>query len=234
MKVTVCQLPNEPAPLETAWAELCTHVDTHTREDDSTPHLLLLPEMIFAPWPAWTREVNPDTWEGAASRHDAWLARLPELGASLVAGTRASLHGSTPFNEGYLWTPTDGLRPAHLKTYLPNDEGFWEATWYRRGPISFEPVEAGPASLGFMICTELWFTEHARKYARAGVHLIANPRATEFFSVDKWIAGGRAAAIMSGAYCLSSNHSGTDPHGIHWGGAGWVIDPDGRVLGGCQ
>lgn len=55
--------------------------------------------------------------------------------------------------------------------------------------------------------------------------------ATELFSAQKWIAGGRAAAVMSGAFCLSSNRGGVDATGIQWGGHGWIIDPDGYVLG---
>lgn len=50
-------------------------------------------------------------------------------------------------------------------------------------------------------------------------------------SVDKWIAGGRAAAVISGAYCLSSNRGGIDQHGFEWAGTGWIIEPEeGDVL----
>ena len=43
------------------------------------------------------------------------------------------------------------------------------------------------------------------------------------------LTGGRAVAIVSGAYSVSSNRS--DPSGAgDFGGGGWVIDPDGRVL----
>ncbi len=82
-----------------------------------------------------------------------------------------------------------------------------------------------------MICSDLWFAEHARGYARQGVHILANPRATERSSVDKWIAGGRAIAVMSGAFCLSSNRAGAGQGGVEFGGGGWVIDPNGNLLG---
>jgi len=43
--------------------------------------------------------------------------------------------------------------------------------------------------------------------------------------------GGRAAAVMSGAFCLSSNRGGVDAWGHAWGGHGWIIEPDqGTVL----
>jgi N-carbamoylputrescine amidase len=49
--------------------------------------------------------------------------------------------------------------------------------------------------------------------------------------VDKWIAGGRAAAVVSGAFCLSSNLKGPNTESIAFGGAGWIIEPEeGSVL----
>lgn len=45
-----------------------------------------------------------------------------------------------------------------------------------------------------------------------------------------WLAGGRAVAVCSGAYCLSSNLSTTPRVAPNCGGVGWIIDPDGEVL----
>ena len=46
---------------------------------------------------------------------------------------------------------------------------------------------------------------------------------------DKWLACGRTAAVVAGAYCLSSNHAGAADK-MQFGSAGWIIDPDGVVL----
>jgi N-carbamoylputrescine amidase len=81
-----------------------------------------------------------------------------------------------------------------------------------------------------MICSDLWFGEHARGYARQGIHILANPRATEAQSLEKWIAGGTALAVMSGAYCISSNRAGAGQGEVSFAGGGWVIDPDGKLL----
>jgi N-carbamoylputrescine amidase len=70
----------------------------------------------------------------------------------------------------------------------------------------------------------------ARAYGQAGVHLLATPRATEKHTVDKWLAGGRAAAVIAGAFSLSSNHFSRSERPVPLGGQGWVIDPDGDVL----
>ncbi len=131
-------------------------------------------------------------------------------------------------NEGFIWSVRSGYQGIHTKAYLPDEEGFWEDSWYERGDPAFRVTEVDGLRVGFLICTELWFMSHARAYAAAGVHLLMVPRATPRATVDKWIAGGRAAAVVAGAYCLSSNRAGA--HHIAWGGAGWVIDPDGEVL----
>ena len=44
------------------------------------------------------------------------------------------------------------------------------------------------------------------------------------------MVGGRAAAIVSGAFSLSSNWTASEDGG-DFGGRAWVIDPDGVVLG---
>ena len=71
----------------------------------------------------------------------------------------------------------------------------------------------------------------AREYATQGVHLLVCPRATPAPTTDKWIAGGRAAAVVAGAYCLSSNFNGFCCPELDFGGTGWIIGPDGDLLG---
>ena len=158
--------------------------------------------------------------------HERWVARLSDLAPASVLASRSVAQRR---NEGFVWEP-QGYRAVHDKYYLPEEAGFWETTWYERGEPDFTAVETASIKVGFAICTELWFTEHARHYAQQGIHLLACPRATPTSTVDKWIAGGRAAAVMAGAFCISSNRTG-EGGGTHWGGNGWIIDPDGELLG---
>jgi N-carbamoylputrescine amidase len=168
----------------------------------------------------------------AVVEHESWREALAELEAGVVCGTQPVIEAGANLNEAYVWTVDRGCQPAHYKYYLPDEEGFWEARWYQRGPKRFDPADARAVRVGFLVCTEMWFTEHARAYARAGVNILAAPRATGAVSTEKWLAGGRAAAVMSGAFCLSSNRSGMDGAGFEWGGRGWIIEPEeGDVLG---
>jgi N-carbamoylputrescine amidase len=154
---------------------------------------------------------------------------LAELGARIVVGTAPRQVGNRRHNIAYIWQADSGLRWDHQKTYLPNDEGYWEANWYDRAPIDFQAARVDGVTLGLMICTEIWFMQHAREYGRSGIHLLLNPRSTPLHSNDKWLAGGRTSAVVSGAYCLSSNHAGRIDD-MELGGCGWICDPDGHVL----
>ena len=221
MRVTIIQL--DASRLESEWRRLLNHLA------QSKSQFLLLPEMCFAPW--FCAETTPlDTvWQSAVAVHDTWLARLPELPVDIVAGTAPRNIDDKRQNFAWVWTRREGMHWVHAKTYLPNDDGYWEATWYDRGPVSFQAVRIDELTLGFMICTEIWFLQHARGYGKQGVRLLLNPRSTPRHTNAKWLACGQTAAVVSGAYCLSSNHAGK-MGGVDLGGAGWLTDPDGAIL----
>jgi len=223
MKITVCELPAEPAAIEGAWERLASHLESH-RSD-----LLVLPEMAFTSWLAVSDQVNPDAWAKSMDDHATWIERLGELGVGTVVGTRPIVDDGRRFNEGFVWAEGQ-LTRAHRKTYLPDEECYWERSWYERGPTSFEPVDTPVGRIGFLICSELWFPTHARDYGLADVDLVVCPRATPDGSIDAWLAAGRVAAVSAGAFCASSNHVGH--HGeLDMEGAGFVCHPeDGEAL----
>lgn len=226
MKVTVCELRNDFETLAMDWRALIAHVR------DEKSELVLLPEMPFYPWLAKTRRVDSAAWKSAVKAHDQWMQRLSELSPAMVAGSRPVIRKGKRYNEGFVWSPGTGYRAMHIKHYLPEEEGFWEASWYERGKGDFSTGQINQIRMGFLICTDLWFNRHARQYAKQGIHLLMCPRATPAGSVGKWISGGRTAAVVSGAFCLSSNFSGDIGNGMKWGGSGWIIEPEeGDVLG---
>jgi N-carbamoylputrescine amidase len=181
--------------------------------------------MGFAPWFAAERPTTDAVaWASSVSAHAAWTDRLSELGAPVV-GTRPVDRPSGRRNEAYVATPDGRVRALHDKSYLPDEAGFWEASWYGRGDGGHQVSAVGGVRLGVLVCTEMWFLEHARAYGRAGAHVVATPRVTPAYSSDKWLAGGRACAVVSGAWSLSSN-SAEPAHG----GLGWAVDPEGVVV----
>jgi len=82
MKVTVCELPHEPAALAAAWSALCEHAVRQASE------LVLLPEFAMVD-PVWQDErFDAARWAAAAALSEVWRHRLPELGVAHVVGTR--------------------------------------------------------------------------------------------------------------------------------------------------
>ena len=199
----------------------CSDPDTtwHTVTQIPEVDLVVLPELAFMPWLCATREVDPVAWARAAEEQH--LERLADIPARVVVGTRANGR----LNEAFAFTADTGLQVLHQKTYLPDEEGFWEASWYDRGPVSFQVIDTPAGRVGTSVCTEMWFTQHAF----AGADIIAVPRATAIETTEKWLAGGMAHAVTSGAFCVSSNRSEA-VSGTTMGGAGWIADPDGTML----
>ncbi|MCG6895335.1 MAG: carbon-nitrogen hydrolase family protein [Desulfobacteraceae bacterium] len=220
MKVTVCEMSNDPDRFASEWKILSDHAAAENSE------LILLPEMPFHPWLCRDRTPDPRAWAEAVAAHDRWMDRLEELAPAAVAATRPVIESGARFNEAFIREAGGAYRAVHRKVYLPDEEGYWEASWYRSGPEDFSTADLRGLSTGFLVCTEMWFFEQARRYGRLGAHILLCPRATPLPSRSKWIAGGRAAAVVSGAYCLSSNFRGPNGPKAMFGGAGWVIEPE--------
>lgn len=231
MKVTVCQIDPRTGRLEHFLARLATHIAAEGSD------FLLLPEMGFSDWlaaspPGADRAESDAKWANAVADHELQIAELGKLGVRAILGTRPILTPeNSRRNEAYVWSALAPV-PAgfHQKYYLPDEEGYYEHSWYDRGPKRFDTARALGMRLGVQICTELWFFEWARHYAAARIDLLCVPRATPHGNVDKWIAGGQAAAVCSGAYCLSSNLWAEPGSGANLGGGGFIIDPEGTVL----
>lgn len=226
MRLTVCELPEDRTAFERAWDDLVDHVATEGSD------LVLLPEMPFAPWLPASPDDDPAAWKRAVDAHEEWAARLDALAPATVLLSRPTIRHDQRLNEGLMWTSAGGTETTHVKRYLPEEAGFWEASWYDSGDRAFSPVECAGALTGFLICTDLWATEEARKYGQAGAHLVVNPRATEACTLEKWRAGGRATSVVSGSFVASSNRVTVedDRSDVIFGGEGWVVDPDGTMI----
>jgi N-carbamoylputrescine amidase len=223
MRVTVCQLHDDTVGFERDWKRLIEHVQRERSQ------IVLLPEMAFAPWFALTKTYHDLAWRSAVQAHERWLGRIGELAPASVLATRPIDRDGRRFNEAFVSDSDLGYRAAHVKSFLPAEEGFFESSWYHAGDATFEPIKVRGVRVGFQICTEMWSMGHAQRYGKLGVQLIAIPRATSKDSVQKWVCGGRVAAIVSGAYTMSSNRT-SPPDGPDLGGGGWIIGPDGDVL----
>lgn len=225
MRVTVCQLHNDQSKLKADLAALKAHI---TQEQSD---FLLLPEMPFHSWLAASKDENSKDWDTAIKAHDRQISNLDALGAAAILSTRPiCTKAGSRRNQAYLWQQETGAVGFHEKRFLPNEDGYWEATWYDMGPDQFDIARAKDARIGVQICTEMWFFDKSRQYGQQGVDLLCCPRATPHSSVDKWLAGGQAGAVVSGAYHLSSNGYTAKGESADIGGLSWIISPEGDIL----
>jgi N-carbamoylputrescine amidase len=224
VRLVVCEAAPEMVAGDPSWRALVEAVRRHG------PDIVLLNEMPFGAWIA--SEERPDAAVAAEScrRHDDGLRCLSDLGAPVVLGTRAATESGRTVNQGFVWDADRGLLPVHTKQFFPDEPGYYEARWFERGETHFHVASARGIDVGFLICTEVWFTEWARHYGRQGAHLIVVPRATPKASIDNWRTAIRMAAMVSGCYVASSNRAGADSRGQEFGGHGWIVDPNGQIL----
>jgi N-carbamoylputrescine amidase len=225
MKLTVCEFSDDPSALLKDWKALIPYV--YNQRSD----LVLLPEMPACPWFGADARFDEKLWQFALRDHDQLVRELTALAPASVLATRPLEQNQKRLNEAFVWNEKLGYQPVHHKAYFPDEPGFFEAKWFHPAPRDFTPYQLGATKIGFLICTELMFNEWARHYGRQGVHIIAVPRATEKATVERWLIALRMAAIVSGAFVISSNHVGLGPSGVNFGGAGAIISPEGEVLG---
>lgn len=209
------------------WNELTAHLDQHK------PDLLLLPEMPFSKWIASEKKVTNEAKTKSVEKHEKWMAKIEQLNAKHIVYSRPVIAGDKFFNSAFVYGKESGHFKIHTKAFFPEEPFFWEETWFdHEEGQTFEPLSISGIKIGVLLCTEMWFMEYARQYGKQGIDILLCPRATEMASVDRWIRCGQTLAILSGAYCLSSNRSGQGDQDFQWGGNGWIAEPmNGNLLG---
>ncbi len=196
----------------------------------SQPDLLVLNELPFGPWLAARERFDGAAWEDSLAAHAAGLAALPELGVPAVVGTRPVDLGGHRCNQAFVWTQGGDFVFPHTKQHIPDSPGYRETTWTEPGEVRFEIVEVSGLRIGFLICTDIMFTEHARQYGREGVDLIVVPRAMPPGAAHTFDVALRMTAIVSGCSVASSNRGGRDSAGEPFEGRGCIIDPLGNTV----
>ncbi|MHC4955180.1 MAG: carbon-nitrogen hydrolase family protein [Planctomycetota bacterium] len=222
MKAAFVELPDCLEPTSESWARFADAVRA------AAPDLLVMNEMPFGPWISEEPDFDEAAAEASIEAHHAGLTALEALGVPYVVGSQPVRAEGGYLNEGFL-LDRGAYRTAHHKYYLPEEPGFFEASWFGRRTRRFEPVRAGGLAIGFMICTDLMFNEWARHYRRSGANVIVAPRATEPYHA-RWMTAASMAAIVSGCYVISSNRSGPGRGAVQFGGKGFAFAPDGALL----
>lgn len=217
MKITVCDFPDAAAEAGPAWDDLARVLAAAPTD------LLVLPELAGAD-SFWTSpDFDQAVWREAVGRHAQLPEQLRRLAARRVLGTRAVEVGGQRLNESFLWTAERGLTPGRCKAWLPQQNKGWEETWFDRGAPVVDPVEDDGLRFAVLMCTEVIVSPAPRALGKAGVQLIAAPRATG--GHRRWEIATQMAALSAGAFVATANRRG----GGLVGGS-WVVGPDGEEL----
>jgi predicted amidohydrolase len=226
MKVCVCELPDNSVDFINEWNDLKVHIA------QEAPDLILFPEMPFYKWVASSRQPDDKVKHDSLAKHDFWISRFDQIDVRYIVYSKPELVDGKYFNTAFVYENDKGHRRLHTKYYFPQEPHFWEDTWYDRAEKAFDVVELDGFKIGVLLCTEMWFTEYARAYGKLGVDLLLCPRATGEASSESWLRLGATLAVISGAYCLSSNKSGQGIDNFKWGGNGWIVEPmTGNLVG---
>jgi N-carbamoylputrescine amidase len=222
-RVCVVEWPDGLQVGSEAWTALAVDLTA------AAPQMLITNEMPFGPWLPRSRPYGRAAARAWADVHEASLPALGRL-ARAVISSRPVFHEDVLANEAFVIE--DGVyRTLHHKQIFPSEEGWQEDAWFAPRLPGFETHAIVGLNVGVLLCTELMFPEHARALGRQGAHLIAVPRASGR-AMTTWRTAGAMAAIVSGAYLLSSNRVGSaDGRPPVFGGAGFAFAPSATSLG---
>lgn len=223
--MTICAFVEWPEGLEPhgpAWDAVRRQVEV------ARPDILVTNEMPFGPWLASDGLFDADAAARNVALHEDGLEALRGLGVPAIISSRPVWQRDRLANEAFVIEAGD-INILHRKQFFPEEPGWYEASWFQGDTSGFAVHEVAGLKVGVLLCTELMFNEHARRYGRAGADLIVVPRATST-SQDQWVTAGAMGAIVSGCYVVSSNRSGASAKSPQFGGRGLAFAPDGTLL----
>jgi N-carbamoylputrescine amidase len=226
MKIAYVQWPDGLMPETPAWDLI------RARVREAAPDLLITNEMPFGSWLPVHASYDAFAASDWVEQHEQGLAALKALGCAVIS-SRPVHAGSSLANEAFALEK--GLYSAlHHKHYFPAEPGWQEAAWFAPAQEGFAVHTVAGIRVGVLLCTELMFNEHARRYVRDGrAQLIVSPRASGQ-TLHTWHAAGAMAAIVSGAYVISSNRVGqaqaSDAQHPQFGGEGFAYAPGGKLI----
>jgi N-carbamoylputrescine amidase len=222
LRIAFVEWPEALSTDAAQWRELKDSV-TAARAD-----ILITNELPFGPWLADSAVFSEDEARHSIRAHGKGLEGLVDLCLPAVISSRPVWNGKRLANEAFV-LEKGVIRPLHRKQYFPNEPGWFESEWYSGDGSGFSVAGILGIKMGVLLCTEAMFNEHARAYGKQEASLVVLPRASGV-DIKSWKIAGAMAALVSGAYVVSSNRVGRSRGGTRFGGGGFAFAPRGRLL----
>jgi len=222
LRISFVEWPEALTPTAPQWRELKNSVIA------ASPDILVTNELPFGPWLADSAVFSEHGALLSVSAHEKGIEELIDLHLPAVISSRPTWNRTRLANEAFV-LENGIVRPLHRKQYFPNETGWFETEWYAGDDSGFKLSDVLGIKVGVLLCTEAMFNEHARAYGKAGASLIVIPRASGA-EIESWKIAGAMAALVSGAYVVSSNRVGRSKSGTQFGGGGFAYAPQGRLM----
>lgn len=222
LRIGFVEWPEALSTDDARWGELKESV-TAVR-----PDILVTNELPFGRWLADSPAFSEDEAHRSLRAHGKGLEGLVDLNLPAVISSRPVWNGKRLANEAFV-LERGVIRPLHRKQYFPNEPGWFESEWYAGDGSGFSVAGVLGIRVGVLLCTEAMFNERARAYGRQEASLVVIPRASGV-DIKSWKIAGAMAALVSGAYVVSSNRVGRSRGGTRFGGGGFAFAPRGRLL----
>lgn len=222
-KIAFVELPDGLLAEGEAWVTITEQVSSAKAD------ILVTNEMPFGGWRPVGADYNLDEATEWVAEHDRYLDKLRSLDVPAIISSRPLIYEGRLVNEAFALENGE-YNTLHHKHYFPSEDGWHEASWFGTDLKGFDVKQVGGINVGVLLCTEAMFTEKARHYGREGADLIVVPRASGV-DVTTWHAACSMAAVVSGAYVISSNRVGRSADHIpEFGGHGLAYAPGGELL----
>jgi N-carbamoylputrescine amidase len=125
----------------------------------------------LSPWVYVEPVFDGAQWKETLDLHDRMVDRLKELSCPFVIASRPVEVDGRRMNEAFVWLQEKGFRTVRRKWYLPDASVYRETSWFDQRDRNFATVEVGPVRVGFQLCSEMMFVEHAREVGNVGDRL---------------------------------------------------------------
>lgn len=153
-----------------------------------------------------------------------WKRLAAETGINILAG-RVERRDGRLYNKATVFAPDGRILADYAKMHLFNQER--ETMVPGDEKVIFE---LKGMKIGIMICADFGFPELSRKYASAGVDVLAVTSSWAYPDDDLWVICNQARAAENGIYVVSCDRTGPTSKGLIKVGRSMVCDPDGFIL----